>query len=58
MRKPYRGKHDVFDVNDLVSKEPFEQFKSWFEEAKNTEGIMEANAMSLATSTKLDSINP
>ncbi|XP_059178478.1 pyridoxine/pyridoxamine 5'-phosphate oxidase-like isoform X2 [Physella acuta] len=52
MRKPYRGKHDIFDVSDLVSREPFEQFKSWFEEAKNTEGIMEANAMSLATSTK------
>lgn len=49
---PYKGKRDVFDIDDLVSKEPFEQFSSWFEEAKKCEGILEANAMAIATATK------
>jgi len=52
MRKPYKGKQEVFDVGDLVAKEPFEQFYAWFEEAKQTDGIMEANAMAIATATK------
>ncbi|XP_005109138.1 pyridoxine/pyridoxamine 5'-phosphate oxidase isoform X2 [Aplysia californica] len=52
MRKPYKGKQEVFDVGDLVAKEPFGQFTAWFEEAKNTDGIMEANAMAIATATK------
>nr|KAI8769097.1 pyridoxine-5'-phosphate oxidase-like isoform X1 [Biomphalaria glabrata] len=52
MRKPYRGKQDKFDLDHLVSKEPFGQFEAWFNEAKNTDGILEANAMSLATATK------
>ncbi|CAL1530757.1 unnamed protein product [Lymnaea stagnalis] len=51
MRKPYKGKQDIFDIKDLVSQEPYGQFKAWFEEAKQTDGIMEANAMSLATAT-------
>lgn len=52
MRKPYRDKLDIFDVKDLKSKEPFEQFSAWFEEAKSTPGIFEANAMALATATR------
>merc|ERR1712241_67105 len=52
MRKPYKGKQDVFDVGDLVAKEPYQQFYAWFDEAKKTDGIMEANAMSLATASK------
>uniref|UniRef100_A0A0B7B2B8 pyridoxal 5'-phosphate synthase n=1 Tax=Arion vulgaris TaxID=1028688 RepID=A0A0B7B2B8_9EUPU len=52
MRKPYRGVKDTFDFDDLVSKEPLEQFYAWFEEAKNSEGIMEANAMALATASR------
>ena len=52
MRKAYKGTNEIFDVGDLVSKEPFKQFLSWFEEASKTDGIREANAMSLATSTK------
>ena len=52
MRKPYLGETQTFDINDLVSKEPFEQFTNWFEIAKSTPGIEEPNAMCLATATK------
>ena len=52
MRKPYKGKNEAFLEDDLVAKEPFGQFKEWFEEACNTPGIIEANAMCLATATK------
>ncbi|BFZ02286.1 hypothetical protein BsWGS_05325 [Bradybaena similaris] len=52
MRKPYRSKDDIFDFDDLVSKEPFDQFQAWFEEAQKHDGIFEANAMALATATK------
>ena len=51
MRKPYHDKSDVFDFEDLVSKEPFQQFKSWFEAASSNEAIYEANAMCLSTAT-------
>lgn len=52
MRKPYKGKSDVFTEDDLVAKEPFAQFAAWFDEACHTPGIIEANAMCLATATK------
>ncbi|KAK7066441.1 hypothetical protein SK128_026238 [Halocaridina rubra] len=52
MRKPYKGKNEVFTEDDMVAKEPFAQFKAWFEEACNTPGIIEANAMCLATADK------
>jgi len=52
MRRAYREKVDVFDIKDLKSKNPFMQFKVWFEEACQTPGIGEANAMSLSTATK------
>merc|ERR1711936_606896 len=51
MRKPYNDKSDIFDMENLVSKEPFEQFKAWFETASNHEAIYEANAMCLSTAT-------
>ncbi len=51
MRKPYHDKSDIFDILNLVSKEPFGQFENWFEEAKKTTSIEEANAMCLATCT-------
>jgi len=51
MRKPYNDKDNFFDVKDLVAKEPFGQFKAWFEEASNHNQIEEANAMCLATAT-------
>merc|ERR1711997_244189 len=52
MRKPYLKEKDAFEIKDLVSKEPYEQFKNWFDIAKSTPGIEEANAMCLATATK------
>ncbi|RUS72112.1 hypothetical protein EGW08_020125 [Elysia chlorotica] len=52
MRKAYKGTTEIFDVGDLVSKDPFKQFLAWFEEASQVDSIREANAMSLATSTK------
>ena len=36
----------------MVDKEPFKQFQSWFEEKKNIGGMMETNAMTLATAHK------
>merc|ERR1739838_1000667 len=51
MRKPYNDKSDIFDMENLVSREPFEQFKAWFETASNHEAIYEANAMCLSTAT-------
>ncbi|XP_071519252.1 pyridoxine/pyridoxamine 5'-phosphate oxidase-like isoform X4 [Panulirus ornatus] len=52
MRKPYKGKNEAFTEDDLVAKEPFAQFEAWFNEACHTPGIIEANAMCLATATK------
>jgi len=52
MRKPYHDKSETFDMKDLVSREPFGQFKAWFEEATAHENIEEANAMCLSTATK------
>ncbi|XP_069683875.1 pyridoxine/pyridoxamine 5'-phosphate oxidase-like isoform X2 [Periplaneta americana] len=52
MRKEYKDKSDTFTEKDLVAKEPFTQFKNWFEEARNHKSILEANAFCLATATK------
>ncbi|KAK7109896.1 hypothetical protein V1264_013856 [Littorina saxatilis] len=52
MRHPYHGKNEIFDVKDLVSREPFGQFKHWFDEAVKINTIEEANAMAIATATK------
>ncbi|KAK3108127.1 hypothetical protein FSP39_001695 [Pinctada imbricata] len=52
MRTPYRSSADIFDINDLASKDPYEQFQSWFDEACHTPNIGEANAMAIATATK------
>ena len=54
MRKPYHDYHTIFLEDDLVSSEPIKQFGSWFQEAVKHDGIMEANAMCLATATKYD----
>ena len=51
MRKPYMARNDTFDTRNLVAREPFAQFKAWFEEASKHEKIEEANAMCLATAT-------
>ncbi|XP_021940561.1 pyridoxine-5'-phosphate oxidase-like isoform X2 [Zootermopsis nevadensis] len=52
MRKEYKGKSEIFTEKDLKGKEPFGQFKEWFEEACNHPSILEANAVCLATATK------
>ena len=52
MRIRYKDKSETFTEDHLVSKEPFEQFKHWFEIACNTPGIGEANAVFLGTATK------
>lgn len=52
MRKPYLDKSATFDTTDLVSKEPWGQFKAWFEAAQACSSIEEANAMCLATASK------
>ncbi|KAG5311830.1 PNPO oxidase, partial [Acromyrmex insinuator] len=52
MRIKYKDKHETFTDDDLISKEPMGQFKAWFEEACNTPGILEPNAMLLATATR------
>jgi len=53
MRKPYNGISEQFDVKDLISKEPFGNFKHWLEQACNCSSIYEPNAMSIATATAL-----
>jgi len=52
MRIKYRSKNELFLEKDLVSQEPIGQFKAWFEEAKDVAGILEPNAMCLATASK------
>lgn len=52
MRAEYRNKNNVFTEDQLVAKEPFLQFKAWFDEACKTPEILEPNAMCLATSTR------
>jgi pyridoxamine 5'-phosphate oxidase len=52
MRIKYRDKRELFLEKDLVSKEPIGQFKEWFEVARQTQGILEPNAMCLATASK------
>ena len=39
MRKPYGSKEDVFDFKHLVAREPFAQFKAWFDEATKNEKV-------------------
>ncbi|CAG0919382.1 unnamed protein product [Notodromas monacha] len=48
MRKPYFTPETLFLEDELV-KDPIQQFKIWFDEAKAHSGIREANACCLAT---------
>ncbi|XP_055338188.1 pyridoxine/pyridoxamine 5'-phosphate oxidase-like [Paramacrobiotus metropolitanus] len=52
MRMPYRDAKDAFLENDLVAREPFAQFKHWFDEACKHPQIREPNAMALATCSR------
>ncbi|XP_031787779.1 pyridoxine-5'-phosphate oxidase [Nasonia vitripennis] len=60
MRIKYKDKSDCFTEDHLVSKEPFNQFKHWFEIACKTPGVGEANAVFLGTATKdgIPSVRP
>jgi len=51
MRAPYNDEQHCFDLKDLKAREPFAQFKAWFDEASSNSQIEEANAMCLATAT-------
>ena len=51
MRKPYHEPGNNFDVDNLVCKEPFEIFRSWFDAACKETLIIEPNAMALGTAT-------
>lgn len=52
MRKPYNPNDATFDITDLSSNDPFEQFKAWFEQVRSSGQVVEANAMALATCSK------
>lgn len=53
MRKPYNDNEVVFLESDIKQKEPLHLFNEWFQIVKNDPRTVEANAMCLATSTKL-----
>lgn len=52
-RQPYKEDHDVLLEGNLPTKDPFELFALWFEEAKNSGKCFEPNAVCLSTATKL-----
>jgi pyridoxamine 5'-phosphate oxidase len=52
MRAKYKGEAEAFTEKDLNGKEPFSQFREWFEEACKHPSILEANAVCLATATR------
>jgi len=53
MKKPHNGISDQLDAKDLISKEPFGNFKHWMEQACNCSSIRDPKAMSVATATAL-----
>lgn len=52
MRMPYMPRGQSFTEDHLISHEPVAQFNLWFQMACQIEGIVEPNAMSLATATR------
>ncbi|CAF1018827.1 unnamed protein product [Brachionus calyciflorus] len=52
IRAHYRDPSEIFDVKDLVSKDPIKQFDEWFQLARKNPGIKEPNAMCLSTATR------
>ena len=50
--KDQRKVYEKFELHEeSVKHNPFDQFKNWFVDTKNSE-ILEANAMTLATASK------
>lgn len=52
MRKPYQNEDNVFLEKNLITRDPFQLFKIWFEEAKKCKNILEPNAVCLSTCSK------
>ncbi|XP_033104155.1 pyridoxine-5'-phosphate oxidase-like isoform X2 [Anneissia japonica] len=52
MRKAYKSEHEAFLESHLTSKDPIQQFDTWFKEACKNDKIGEANAMTIATASK------
>jgi pyridoxamine 5'-phosphate oxidase len=52
MRVSYSRGDDGFDVANLVAKEPFTNFKHWFDAMRESKMVHEPNAMCLSTATK------
>ncbi|CAF1409469.1 unnamed protein product [Rotaria magnacalcarata] len=50
IRKPYKRLDEYFDIEHLVSREPFGQFKNWFEDA--VAHVEEPNGFCLSTASK------
>ena len=51
VRKFSKKAHEHFDIGQLVSREPYGQFKHWFDEVEEQK-IDETRAFTLATATK------
>lgn len=49
LRHDYHNRDDLFLESALVSKNPIKQFQNWLEYACSLPGILEPNAMTLAT---------
>jgi len=52
MRQGYMERGQSFTEDQLIAKEPIQQFREWFEIARSVKSIVEPNAMCLATATK------
>ncbi|RMB94823.1 hypothetical protein DUI87_28802 [Hirundo rustica rustica] len=52
LRKSYREDTEAFEECHLVSLDPLEQFRAWFQEALECPDVGEVNAMCLATCTR------
>ncbi|XP_040572420.1 pyridoxine-5'-phosphate oxidase isoform X1 [Lepeophtheirus salmonis] len=51
LRTKYNDPTNTFEENDIISQDPFKQFKEWFEDVKCKINFPEPNAMCLSTAT-------
>nr|ACO11167.1 Pyridoxine-5-phosphate oxidase [Caligus rogercresseyi] len=51
LRAKYNDPDDTFTEGDLISTDPYKQFKEWFEDVRKKLEFPEPNAMCLATAT-------
>lgn len=52
LRQPYREDDDVLLESTLPTKDPVKLFETWFNEIKNNDKSVEANAVCVSTCTK------